>query len=543
VKLAAINLPGWQPVNLPAEKATIIGRSSVCDVVIPDLRVSGRHAIVEFKAGRWTITDMGSKHGLRVQGVVAKPNVPLEIVSGDLVHMGPVAMRFGDASSTTTISRTFDDGPGTIIAPPTPGQGPALTQRMVEAIAGVISAQNERELAQRLADLTVDLSCYPRVAVLEVPSAEVGEVRVLASAPLTSSMSTMRLSRSLVRSAMDGQLVVLRGDEVPSTHSIMSLDIKEACCAPIRVGDTTLAFLYADARGIEGTSKGLSYEVVRVLAQIAGVAWSSLQRADLSKRQQQLERDLEAARRVQERMMPDRRGMVGACEYALECMAGRMVAGDMVDIFEVPTPGAATGKNAEGASAGNRKIAMLLGDVMDKGAGAALLMATLQTQVRYMLAAGMSATDVMVALNRDVAQRFAPAIASLWLAIWDGTTLESVDAGHGYCALHESLPDGDALAKAVESDGGTLLGADPESTYESTKTRPKRGSRLVIYSDGIPEQRDVNGENFGTQRVFSALRTSPDPCSDVEGLIAALEVWAGGRTYADDVSVLSVVLG
>jgi hypothetical protein len=238
MRLSAINLPGWQPVQVAADKASIVGRSSQSDIVIPDPRVSGRHALFEFKGGRWTITDLASKHGVRVQGVVAAPNRPVEIVAGDLVHLGPVAMRFGEGSATTTISRAFDDGPGTIIAPPTPGQGPALTQKMIEAIAGVIAATHDRELAQRLADLTVDLSCYPRVAVLDVPSAEIGEVRVLAAAPLTSSVSTLRLSRSLVRSAMDGQLVVLRGDEVPTTHSIMSLDIKEACCAPIRVGDT-----------------------------------------------------------------------------------------------------------------------------------------------------------------------------------------------------------------------------------------------------------------------------------------------------------------
>jgi serine phosphatase RsbU (regulator of sigma subunit) len=526
MRLSAINLPGWQPVQVAADKASIVGRSSQSDIVIPDPRVSGRHALFEFKGGRWTITDLASKHGVRVQGVVAAPNRPVEIVAGDLVHLGPVAMRFGEGSATTTISRAFDDGPGTIIAPPTPGQGPALTQKMIEAIAGVIAATHDRELAQRLADLTVDLSCYPRVAVLDVPSAEIGEVRVLAAAPLTSSVSTLRLSRSLVRSAMDGQLVVLRGDEVPTTHSIMSLDIKEACCAPIRVGDTTIAFLYADARGIEGTSKGLSYEVVRVLAQIGGVAWGNLQRAELSKRQQQLERDLEAARRVQERMMPDRRGTVAQCEYALECQAGRMVAGDLVDVFALPSG----------------KIAMLLGDVMDKGAGAALLMALLQTQARSMLSAGMGACEVMAALNRDVAERFQPAIASLWLAIWDGATLETVDAGHGYCALHSPIADGNAEAIELKSDGGTLLGADADTTYTSTRITPAKHSRLVLFSDGIPEQRDANGEQFGTQRVLSALRTSPDPASDVEALIAALEVWAGGRAYADDVSVLAVTL-
>ena len=224
--------------------------------------------------------------------------------------------------------------------------------------------------------------------------------------------------------------------------------------------------------------------------------------------------------------MPDRRGTVAQCEYALECQAGRMVAGDLVDVFALPSG----------------KIAMLLGDVMDKGAGAALLMALLQTQARSMLSAGMGACEVMAALNRDVAERFQPAIASLWLAIWDGATLETVDAGHGYCALHSPIGDGNAEAIELKSDGGTLLGADADTTYTSTRITPAKHSRLVLFSDGIPEQRDANGEHFGTQRVLSALRTSPDPASDVEALIAALEVWAGGRAYADDVSVLAVTL-
>lgn len=529
MRLVAINLPGWQPVTLSPEKTAIVGRSSACDVVIPDPRVSGRHAMIANRAGRWTITDLASKHGTRIQGVAAAPNSPVELVQGDMIHLGPVALRFGEGSRTTTISRTFEDGAGTIIAPPTPGQGPALSARMMEAIAGVVSAPDEGSLSQRIADLTVELSCYPRVAVLEAPSGDLGEVRVLASAP-ASGVSSLRLSRSLVRSAMDGQLVVLKGNEVPTTHSIMSLDIKEACCAPIRVGDATLAFLYADARGVEGTSGGLSYEVVRVMAQIGSVAWSNIQRAALLKRQEQLQRDLEAARRVQERMLPPPRGAVRECEYAIECTAGRTVAGDMVDVFEIQTPGSPP------------RIAMLLGDVMDKGAGAALLMATLQTSARHLLSGGMSASEVVGVLNRDVADRFAPAIASLWLAIWDGTMLECVDAGHGYCALHEVGSDGSATSRLLESEGGTLLGADPGAIYGTTVVQLNTGSRLVIYSDGIPEQRDQSGEAFGNQRVLSALRASPDAASDVEAMLASLEVWANGRAFADDVSVLSVTL-
>lgn len=533
MRLAAINLPGWQPVTLAPEKTVIVGRSSTCDIVIPDPRVSGRHALIAHRAGRWTITDLASKHGLRVQGVVATPNTPVELMPGDLIHLGPVALRFGEGSRTTTVSRTFDDGPGTIVAPPTPGQGPALTARMMEAIAGVVSAPDEGSLSQRLADLTAELSSYPRVAVLEAPSGDLGEVRVLASAP-ASGLSSLRLSRSLVRSAMDGQLVVLKGNEVPTTHSIMSLDIKEACCAPIRVGDTTLAFLYGDARGVEGTSGGLSYEVVRVMAQIGSVAWSNIQRAALLKRQEQMQRDLEAARRVQERMLPPPRGVIGECEYAIECTAGRTVAGDMVDVFEI--------RPAGGVNGSKPKLAMLLGDVMDKGAGAALLMATLQTSARHLLNNGLSAAQVVGILNRDVAERFAPAIASLWLAIWDGQTLECVDAGHGYCALHEMGADGQAQSKLLESDGGALLGADSEAAYGTTKMTLQAGSRLVIYSDGIPEQRDQSGEMFGNQRVLSALRASPDSASDVEAMLASLEVWANGRAFADDVSVLSVML-
>lgn len=529
MRLAAINLPGWQPVTLAPEKTVIVGRSSTCDIVIPDPRVSGRHALIAHRAGRWTITDLSSKHGLRVQGVAATANTPVELVPGDLIHLGPVALRFGEGSRTTTVSRTFEDGPGTIVAPPTPGQGPALTARMMDAIAGVVSAPDEGSLAQRLADLTAELSSYPRIAVLEAPSGDLGEVRVLASAP-ASGLSSLRLSRSLVRSAMDGQLVVLKGNEVPTTHSIMSLDIKEACCAPIRVGDATLAFLYADARGIEGTSGGLSYEVVRVMAQIGSVAWSNIQRAALLKRQEQMQRDLEAARRVQERMLPPPRGTIGECEYAIECTAGRTVAGDMMDVFEIATNGA------------KPRIAMLLGDVMDKGAGAALLMATLQTSARHLLNNGLSATEVVGILNRDVADRFAPAIASLWLAIWDGQMLECVDAGHGYCALHEIDGEGQAHARLVEADGGALLGADNDAKYGATTMTLSRGSRLVIFSDGVPEQRDQGGEMFGNQRVLSALRASPDAASDVEAMLASLEVWANGRAFADDVSVLSVTL-
>jgi hypothetical protein len=529
MELVCVNLPTVPPATLHAGGSLTLGRSSSCDVVIPDPRVSGRHAMLVESDGRVIITDLGSRHGVYVGGVRLSSKDSAEVRKGDLIVLGDCAFRFVDTAGATIIRPQHDGAERMVSTAPADEPVTILPEQLMKAIDSLAGAADETDLSDRLARATVDLANFPRAVVLEPRHVDGEELALRAGASRPGSRGDIRPSRSLVRAALAAgwaELQITPGTaEAPA--SIVSMDIHEACCAALRVEGVGVALLYADARGDESTVGRSGRQMLRALSSLGGLSWANLQRAEIESRRKLLEQELDGARRVQERFLPAARGKVGACEYALAYMPGRVVAGDMVDIFDIP---------------GSDRVGLLLGDVVDKGPAAALLMATLQTQARHALRAGRPLQEVFAELCADVAQRFAPATASLWAALWNPRTRELTccDAGHGYAAT--IAPD--AGPQRLKVRGGLWIGVEHEMAYEISTLTVQAGARLVVFSDGVAEQRGVEtGKQFGFDGVLAALRGSTDAGEDVQRLMQGLRDHAGGERYADDVSVLAVALG
>jgi pSer/pThr/pTyr-binding forkhead associated (FHA) protein len=70
----------------------VIGRSRECDVVLSDSNVSRRHAELRPADGGWTIADLGSTNGVKVNGALVRGPAP--VAPGDRIEVGTVDVRF-----------------------------------------------------------------------------------------------------------------------------------------------------------------------------------------------------------------------------------------------------------------------------------------------------------------------------------------------------------------------------------------------------------------------------------------------------------------
>lgn len=566
LSLVALSDPAMGVRELDASKPTLVGRQSQCEVQLADQTVSRVHAVIEWKLGTWYITDKSSRLGTLLNGVRLEAEQPVALRDNDVLSVARWSFRAhaGKASSAgaamTLIgsSRLSDQEQGrveTFRSDAILGQAEKRLHLVMDLAASLHAASQEQELAQAVVTAAANGSPFDRVAMIKsIPGTDV-VVTLAARIGRRNAPQGFAFSRSLVRAASGGEIAKLTGGDSELRHavSIVSQGILNAVCAPIMVGDSAAAYLYMDQSGEFGappppaTPEVDAY--IAAVARIASLSLAELQRRQLQARHTQLEADLAAARHAQEQLMPAPSGDVGGLRYAALNQAGRLVAGDLVDVFEL----------------GEGRIAACLGDVSGKGVGAAMLMASVQTQLRGALTSERDPAKAIAKVNREVIQRrLTEGFISLWAGVFDrnNRTLTYVDCGHSYW-IHRAASAGsgsEASGGSIEQrwtagDGGScngvtagpvpqclLLGVELDEEYRANVLQLEAGDRITVYSDGVAEQLSPAGLQFKPDGVISTLRTTTTVNEDVHRLMDALRAHAGGDKFSDDVTILSMTL-
>lgn len=530
LRLEPLAGPQTPPIIAPVDKPTVIGRSSQSEVQLTDQTISRRHCMLSVRAGTWLITDLGSRHGTYLNGIALVAEQPTSVQEGDLLRLGPWTFRVRMGEPHSTGIHTTNDFASTsmrVQAVPQQELRSLAQQRLellIECAASINTAQDEKSLAKTVIDVVTRGTGFSRAAMVrQMPS---DEVEVIAHVSGDGS-GPMMFSQSLIRAAAAGQIVRLTGESAANYgQSIMDLGIHSALCAPVLVGPTVAAYLYLDARRQEQHVSPDAAAFCQAVARLTGLALANLKRLDLEKRQQTLESDLNAARKAQQLLMPPSSGVLGSVSYAVVMRPGRYVAGDLFDIVPLK----------------DGRVGVFLGDVSGKGVGAAILMTSAQTHLRMALQQTGDPAQAVMLTNPHIAARSGEGrFISLWIGVIDPAagTVTFVDAGHGHWLARPA----DGPPCSVEAKGGMLLGIDENAEYENEVLELPSGSRLILYSDGVFEQTDPQGEQFGLDRIVNALAETDGPARDVESLFGAVVSFAAGASLADDVTVASVRMG
>jgi phosphoserine phosphatase RsbU/P len=504
----------------------VIGRASEANWRIPDPLVSRRHALVFYREGLWYLSDLGSRHGTSVNGKRLESHQEMPVEHGDRIALGTWLCRFQSEVGRHGVTTSLDEGTPerADISVVDASQFAGVAQRRLEALLSLSSDLNVAESEEHVASAVVQAVSRATGCVRVAIARQVSESQVELIASTTS--EPPQLSRSLIDAAANGGLIELRsaGQVTPQAHSILELNIRTAICAPIVAGETPMAFLVLDSRGTEVSLPTDAGAFCQSVAQLAGLAIERVHTAELTARHRQLEIDLGAARRAQELLSPQESGTLGAVNYAFKSIAGRVVAGDLFDIFPLD----------------DSRTALFLGDVSGKGVGAAVLMAAAQSQLRTHLLSERSLAEAVASVNRDLFRRsesgkFVTLIAGV--IDRDAETVEIVDAGHGMCVL---WPAGEVPSR-LEAPNGFPLGVVEQAEYESHEMSFVRGSQIVVFSDGAVEQCDAAGDQFGFDAVVRSITQGSSPESITNVVIDAVREHGDGA-LADDLTVAAAQL-
>jgi serine phosphatase RsbU (regulator of sigma subunit) len=236
------------------------------------------------------------------------------------------------------------------------------------------------------------------------------------------------------------------------------------------------------------------------------------------------ERDLILASQVQRRVLPAPPTLAGF-EFAATMHPARLLGGDYYDFFQISED----------------VVDVVIADVSGKGAAAALLMPSLALAIRTRARELSGPAAIVKDLDEALKQITNSAtFATIFYARVHAAsrTLEYTSGGHnpplfvrrrtGACWLLE--------------EAGPIVGILPDAQFSNAVVPLEQGDILTLFTDGVTEQENDQGEEFSMDRLREAvLHTEGEPASVVVADIAeAVSAYAGRREQADDLTVVVV---
>lgn len=183
-------------------------------------------------------------------------------------------------------------------------------------------------------------------------------------------------------------------------------------------------------------------------------------------------------------------------------------------------------------------LGLVMADVSDKGVPAALFMMASKIMVQNYALIGYSPKEVLTKVNKQICSNNQDEMfVTVWLGILDLKTgiLTASNAGHERPIIKR--PDGHF--EVVNDKHGFVVGWLAESVYSEYEIKLEKGSKLFVYTDGVPEARDNNGQ-FGMERTINSLIKYEDlsPEEICKYLLSDVNSFIGSNNQFDDITML-----
>ncbi|HXA56443.1 MAG TPA: SpoIIE family protein phosphatase [Candidatus Acidoferrum sp.] len=299
---------------------------------------------------------------------------------------------------------------------------------------------------------------------------------------------------------------------------------------PISLNEQVLGIM---SLGTKQSEEAFSTTDIRLLDSVAAQTGLALENGRLTQavatevaEREKHKRELEIAREVQERLFPQEYPPVAGLDYAGACRPALGVGGDYYDFI----------------SLSKNELGIAIGDVSGKGIPAALLMATLRAFLRgQTVERKKDLTALMANLNRLVYESSeSNRYATFFYAEFDSAsrTMSYVNAGHNAPMVFQRRNGAPQIARL--DTGGPVIGLMDGMEYSQGRVEFEPGDLFVAYTDGISEAMNAADEEWGEERLKSAVLTNQGVPAKVymERLMASADAFVAGARQHDDMTLI-----
>ena len=184
-------------------------------------------------------------------------------------------------------------------------------------------------------------------------------------------------------------------------------------------------------------------------------------------------------------------------------------------------------------------MAMLVADVSGKGIPAAMFMMASKIMINNMsLLNDPDPARILEMVNKEIAARnTAEMFVTVWLGILEISTgkLTATNAGHEYPFIRQN-----GKFNIFKEKHGFVLGGMENTRYENYEIQLDPGDAVFVYTDGVTEAKNSNGDQFGVERLEDALNDSPElPVSSIINHISEkLDKFVDNEEQFDDITMV-----
>ena len=516
----------------------VVGRAPECTISLEHPTVSRRHAELSCDPfGRWWVRDLLSTNGTSVNGDLVVDTHALG--NADVVQVGDfslelrlparIPMQSGPPAPLATErrrdSRTMIRTLTGTSSPPKLDASHLATILDLGRKLATIEAPGERLSALCKLCVTTELRA-DRAVVIRMR--EAGSKLLCAPAARTGwdGAAEPRISQRVVSAALRRRVPVLASTtrQRPGSLELTVVEPRRPIAVIVcPLHEERPEFLYVELPEKAGTDEWLAlFALVAEAYQQSEAIWEAREAAQAHA---MVERELEMAREVQERLLP--RGVSSpGLDVAIGFEPCRWVGGDYVDVVPMP----------------DGRVLLAVGDVCGKGMQASLVGSSLHTLVRAHVDAGHTVVGVLERVNRHFCAYLPDtSFVTLAVAALDARTgaLECVNCGHPPPLVIS--PSG--AFRTLQSEINPALGMMQMKIVSETG-RLAHDDLLALYTDGVTEMRDEDGHALGIDRLgrwlsqFRIEAPGSNAAALADKLSERLERFRQRRSPEDDTALL-----
>ena len=502
----------------------VIGRHPECDVIIDDGSVSRHHAQIVNEKGFFFLHDLNSRNGTYVNE--SQILSPTKLFDGSRIRICDVNFVFYlseqgpnspaprptiDTNENTSQSVILDDDENysTVISQPldipshySRGPGNVSAEQKLQALLQITRALSEsvklKDILSNILDCVFELftEADRGFIVMATPDRNLQPLAFKTRNPNLEEQ--MRISRTIVKTVMESKRPLLSSDAATDSRfdmsqSVADFRIRSIMCAPlINSKDESLGVIQLDTLK---KSIAFSEDDLELLVSVAMQASLAIQKSDLyeeSKKSDELQADLNLAHELQLRFLPERNPELQGYEFFSFYKPMQQVGGDYYDYIQLD----------------EFRTGIIVADVVGHGIAAAMMMAKVSAEAKFALATTKSPIEAILRMNKNLSNMNIDRFVTLILGVLDkrDNKMRIVNAGHMPPILRKGDMSNTLLLAQDES--GLPLGVLEAAEYESVEVELEPGDNLVMYTDGINESMNPEGDQFTIRQMIAEIEES-----------------------------------